>query len=253
MGEGRKRTILGSAEGWYLDSVRVVLGVAIIAAALGVVVAAVWYATATLGSSPLNFGDRFVPPEWEDVRRAVLPLASPSRAEREDGERNDVRRDPDVDPRFVEIGDNLNRQFARNAGQETAFTDKHPRGVLEMWVDAGVRAEHREDFVAALIRVSRGIGEDPLINRIGSVPDRADTMRRALAAYRDEYVRRADTIRDEVAAANRVRSAERMESAADALTFGAGSIAATLLLVLVVVLMKIEVHLRRIAGPRTNP
>ena len=253
MGEGKKRTILSSVEGWYLDSVRAVLSIAIIAAALGVVVAAVWYATATFGSSQLNFGDRFMPPEWEDVRAAVLPLASSSaKPEQTGGAQNEVRRDPVVDPRFTEIGDNLNRQFARNSGQETAFTDKHPRGVLQMWVDAGIRAELREDFVAALIRVSRVIGEDPLINRIGSVPARADTMRHALAAYRDEYVRRADTTRDEVAAANGVRAAERMESATNALTLGAGSIAATLLLVLVVVLMKIEVHLRRIAGPGTN-
>ena len=43
-----------------------------------------------------------------------------------------------------------------------------------------------------------------------------------------------------------------MESATNALTLGAGSIAATLLLVLVVVLMKIEVHLRRIAELGTN-
>ena len=256
MGEGKKgkkQTILGSVEGWYLDAVRAGLSVAIVAAALGVLVAAVWYATATFASSPLNFSDRFVPPEWEDVRRAVLPLASPTQAEEKDVEKNDVRWDQDVDPRFTEIGDNLNQQFARNSGQETAFTDIHPRSVLEMWVDAGVRAELRDDFLAGLIRASRVIGEDPVINRIGSVPDRADTMRRALTAYRDEYVRRADTTRDEVAAANRGRVAQRMESTANALILGAGGIAATLLLVLVVVLMKIEVHLRGIAGSRTNP
>lgn len=252
MGEGKKRTILGSVEGWYIDSVRAALSVAIIVAALGVVVAVIWYATATFGSSPLNFGDRFVPPEWEDVRRAVLPLASPTQPE-ETTERRTMSVGPDVDPRFTEIGDNLNQQFARNSGQETAFTDNHPRSVLQMWVDAGVRAELREDFLAELIRASRVIGEDPAINRIGSVPDRADTMRRALTAYRDEYVRRADTTRDEVAAANRIRAAKRMESTANALMLGAGSVAATLLLVLVVVLMKIEVHLRSIAGSRTNP
>ena len=252
MGEGKKgkkQTILGSVEGWYLDAIRAGLSVAIVAAALGVVVAAVWYATATFASSPLNFGDRFVPPEWEDVRRAVLPIASSTPAEQKDGEPNDVRRDPGVDPRFTEIGDNLNRQFARNSGQETAFTDKHPRGVLEIWVNAGVRPNLRENFLAELIRASRVIGEDPVINRIGSVPDRADTVRRALTAYRDEYVRRADMARDEVAAANRVRAAERMESTANALMLGAGAVAATLLLVLVVVLMKIEVHLRSIANP----
>ena len=74
----------------------------------------------------------------------------------------------------MEIANNLNRQFARNPGQETAFTDAYPRRALQSWITdrAGVPAELRDHFVEALIAASQGIGEDPKINRIGSVPDR---------------------------------------------------------------------------------
>lgn len=187
------------------------------------------------------------------MRPEVLPLAAPQA-------RGDTREQADpssagIDPRFAEIGDSLNKQFARNPGQETAFTDAYPRRALASWVDerAGVPEELREDFVGALRRVSRNIGEDPVINRIGSVPDRADTIRDALAAYRDEYVRRAAAVRDEVAEGNRALEAERHASTANALVLGGGGAAILVFLLLVVVLMRMEIHLRRIVdlGPDT--
>ena len=136
-------------------------------------------------------------PDWQDVRRGVLPLAAPARAPSASGSASSgpASSRTRIDPRIAEIGDNLNRQFARNEGQETAFTDAYPRRMLAAWIDdrAGIPPDLRDDFIDSLVDASRAIGEDPMINRIGSVPDRAKTIRDALYAYRDAYLRRVES------------------------------------------------------------
>jgi len=248
MGQGNKLTVISNIERWYLDFVRVLFAAAIVLAACAIVVAGIWYGSANVGTGARDFSDGFVTPDWDDVRRNVLPLLPMEQAPRSSQAPDSTPSRPALDPRIIEIADNLNLQFARNTGQETAFTDAYPRRALEAWINerAGVPAELRDDFVEALIEVSRGVGEDALINRIGSVTDRANTMRDALSAYRDEYLRLARTTRDEIEAANRARAAERETATTNALLLGAGGAAVMLSLVLVVVLMRIEVHLRRV-------
>ena len=248
MGQGKQFAVLSSIERWYLDLVRLLFAAAIVISACAIVLAGIWYVSATFGSATHDFRDHFDTPDWEDVRRGVLPLAALEQVKRPAPEPDNAPSRPRIDPRTIEIADNLNRQFARNAGQETAFTDAYPRRALEAWINerAGVPAAMREGFINALIEVSRSIGEDPVINRIGSVPDRANTMRDALSAYRDEYLHRASTTRDQIGAANLKRATEQAASTTSALLLGSGGAAVMLSLVLVVVLMRIEVHLRRI-------
>ena len=248
MRQGGKLLVINSIERWYLDFVRILFAAAIVLAASAIVVAGIWYGAVNLGSGATDFKDYFVTPDWDDVRRDVLPVAplEPSPRSSREPERAPSR--PAIDPRIMEIADNLNLQFARNDGYQTAFTDAYPRRALEAWVNerAGVPVALRDDFIEALIVASRGIGEDPLINRIGSVADRANTIRDALSVYRDEYLRRLGVTRDEVDAANRTRAAERAAVNTNALLLAGGGAAVMLSLVLVVVLMRIEVHLRRI-------
>ena len=162
------------------------------AGTLAAIVAVVWLVRSHVGPVALLSGNGSQAPDWQDVRREVLPLAAPAQAPSPSIDPASDR--PRIDPRIIEIGDNLNRQFARNPGHETAFTDAYPRRMLAAWIDdqAGIPPDLRDDFVDALVDASRDIGEDPLINRIGSVPDRAQTIRDALYAYRDAYLRRAD-------------------------------------------------------------
>ena len=177
------------------------------AGTLVAIVAVSWFLRLLVGPVALPVGEAGSPsapaassqapaeaPDWQDVRQDVLPLAAPARtASAPSGTAASRTR---IDPRIVEIGDNLNRQFARNEGQETAFTDAYPRRMLAAWIDdrAGIPPDLRDDFIDSLVDASRAIGEDPMINRIGSVPDRAKTIRDALYAYRDAYLRRADGV-----------------------------------------------------------
>lgn len=156
----------------------------------GVVGGCIWFLAA--GAMP-DTADGPDAPTWEDVRRNVLPLAAPRQAQSAGAE---AALRPSIDPRITQIGDNLNAQFARNPGHRTAFTDSYPRRALESWVRerAGIPTELHEAFIDALVVVSADIGEDPMINRIGSVADRTKTIRDALTAYRDAYLARIGPI-----------------------------------------------------------
>ncbi len=157
----------------------------------------IWFLMASLAPAAAHAADNPDAPTWEDVRRDVLPLAAPQQT-RSAGRSDDFLR-PSIDPRITEIGDNLNAQFARNPGHETGFTDAYPRRALESWVRerAGIPAEMHEAFIDALVVVSAEIGEDPMINRIGSVDERAKTIRDALTTYRDAYLLRVGPVASE--------------------------------------------------------
>ena len=147
----------------------------------------------------------FQMPAWDEVRQGAEPEggqpAPEARTEGTEGTR--AASPPGVDPRVLEIAENLNKPFARNAGQETAFTDAYPRRALQMWINdrAGIPGDMRDHFMDSLVVASRGIGEDPRINRISSVPERVKSIQEALFAYRDEYVRRAEAYSERIAAA----------------------------------------------------
>ena len=188
------------------DSGRVAWVLAIVLGVSAIAAVGIWFAFGYLGWGSEG---RFETPAWDDVRRGALPIAEPEVSEPEGGESTQAPPPrPTVDPRIVEIADNLNKQFARNPGQETAFTDAYPRRALESWINdrAGVPADLREHFVEALVAASRGIGEDPMINRIGSVPDRVQAVQDALFSYRDEYVHRVETAAQEAEAAAQARA-----------------------------------------------
>ena len=127
-------------------------------------------------------------PTWESVRQRVLPtpVEPPPPSE---SSASPAKRQP-VDERITRIANNLNAQFSRDPGNKTAFTDRFPRRLLEMWVfqESGVPEPHLATYVDSLIAVSEAIGQDQQINRIGSIDDRAQMIVDALDAFREEFL-----------------------------------------------------------------
>lgn len=242
------RSILTTIERWYIDLARLVVAMAIGVAASAAIFGGILFGASAVTSPAQDFRDSFVPPTWDDVRPAIIPIA-PQHTRSPDVEPR-VARTRTLDPRISQIAANLNAQFARNAGQETAFTDTYPRRTLEAWASdtSTLPDDLRDHFVSSLIEVSRHIGDDPAINRIGSVTDRATTLRDALYAYRRDYIRLATAARERTDAANARIAADRSAASAKALMYLGGGAAVLLSLVVVVVLMRIEVHLRRLGG-----
>ena len=246
---GVMRRVHGIETG-YLNIVRVTLAIAVMLGVLAVGGAVLWYSLvhmATTGThSPSEY---FEPPAWESIRYRVLPTLSEQRASGENpaGQGAEpVGGRPPIDERITRIADNLNVQFSRNTGDETGFTDRYPRRLLESWVfdESGVPRAYLADYTDQLIAISQAIGKDPQINRIGSIDDRARVIMSALDAFRLAFLARIEHAENRALGSNSAAQARRAEAAQRSIYLGLGGLGLLVSLVLIVVLLRIEVHLR---------
>jgi len=225
----------------------------LIVASLGVLVLAgaiLWYAFIhSFTVATHDPSDHFVAPDWRLIRQSVLPTTAEQSASEENSTvRNDGfadRRRP-VDERIKRLAENLNAQFSRNPGDETGFTDRYPRRLLEAWAleQSGLPPDFQADYVEELIVVSQAIGRDPQINRIGSLDDRAQAIMNALDAFRTAYLDQLEQAQSRASPSN-ADAAAHCEGAVQRSTYlGLGGLALLLLLALIVILFRIETHLR---------
>ena len=234
----------------YLNIVRVALAIAVVLGILAVGGAIVWYALAHMSTTGTHRpSDYFERPAWESIRHRVLPTFPEQRAPGESpaGQVEErIQSRPPVDERIATIADNLNVQFSRNAGDETGFTDRYPRRLLEAWVfdESGIPGTYLAEYTNRLIAFSETIGKDQQINRIGSIDDRARVIMEALDAFRLAFLARLEQAESRAAGANAAAAAKRAEAAQRSIYLGLGGLGLLLSLVLIVVLLRIEVHLR---------
>lgn len=250
--------LVSNIERWYLDFVRVFMLAVVVLSVLAVVAAGGLYAYVWISSEEYRHDDFLTAPAWSELRRSVLPLRGEEPAqcslpglgdaceeEVDDGGRGRV----EIDPKVRQIGDHLNAQFTRNAGRETAFTDAYPRRALEAWIkrDAAIPDHARATYMDALVEVSKSIGEDERINRIGSVNDRVAMVFKSLVAFRDEFARRAREADARVMQANRDERDAFDSGVRYSMIIAGAGLLALFSLAIVVVLMRIELHLRRMS------
>ena len=234
----------------YLNVVRVTLAIAVVLGVLAVGGAILWYVLAHMATTGTQTpSDYFESPAWESIRHRVLPTFPEQRAPGESPTGRDeqpAQSRPPVDERITRIADNLNAQFSRNAGDETGFTDRYPRRLLEAWVfdESGIPGTYLAEYTNRLIAVSETIGKDQQINRIGSIDDRARVIMEALDAFRLAFLARLEQAESRAAGANAAAAAKRAEAAQRSIYLGLGGLGLLLSLVLIVVLLRIEVHLR---------
>lgn len=241
----------------YLNIVRATLAVAVVLGVLAVGGAIVWYALAHMATNGTHRpSDYFESPEWDAIRHRVLPTFSEQRASGESAAGQDEepgQSRPPVDRRITSIADNLNVQFSRNAGDETGFTDRYPRRLLEAWVfeESGIPHSYLGEYTNQLIAVSEMIGNDQQINRIGSIDDRARVIMEALEAFRLAFLARLEHAESRATGANAEAEARRAKAAQRSIYLGLGGLGLLVSLVLIVVLLRIEVHLRNQAHLQT--
>ena len=234
----------------YLNIVRFVLAIAVSLSVLPVGGAILWYAVVHMTTAGTHGpSEYFEAPAWESIRHRVLPTpaeqpASNGSPSGQDDTPSSGRRP--VDERIVRMADNLNAQFSRNTGDETGFTDRYPRRLLEAWAfeDSGIPRSYLADYADQLIAVSEAIGNDQQINRIGSIDARAQVIMDALDAFRLAFVARVERAENRAAAANARAAERRTEAAQGSIYLGLGGLGLLVSLVLIVVLLRIEVHLR---------
>lgn len=239
-----------SVETGYLNVVRFVLAILVGLGVLATGGAILWYVIVhTITAGTHDPPEYFEAPDWESVRRGVLPAPPEPAAPHGNPESRDhtpSRSRRPVDERIEKIAGNLNAQFSRNAGHETGFTDRYPRRLLEAWVfeEPGMPPAYLADYIERLIFFSEAVGTDGRINRIGSMDARAQVIMNALDAFRVAYRVAIERARDRAAAANAAAAERRAEAARGSFFLGLGGLGLLVSLVLILVLLRIEVHLR---------
>ncbi len=232
----------------YLNVLRVALAAVIVLGVLAVAGAAGWYLyvhLATAGERKAT--DYLEPPDWEAVRPSVLPTFTAAPASAADrAVTGDAAPDgrQGIDQRVLRIAEQLNAQFTRSAGDEAGFTDRYPRRLLESWIlEESVPAVYLDEYIEELVAVSKEIGEDGRINRIGALDDRAQVIMNALRAFNEAYLANIAAAERRVAAERAAVVARRTEAASLGLLLGLGGLGLLVSIMLIVVLLRIEAHL----------
>ncbi len=256
---GRAMGRVHDIETGYLNAFRIALAIIILMGVLAVAAAILWYAfiqLAGLGRGAQTAADYIEAPAWESIRPLVLPTPrkkpEPDSALADEPATPTPSRQP-VDERINRIAENLNAQFQRNSGNESGFTDRYPRRLLEAWVfeESGLPPSLLPGYLEALLTVSEAIGQDEQINRIGALDSRARVIMGALDAFHQEFLARAEQAADQAASTNAAAAASRSQAVASSIYLGLGGLGLLVLLALVVVLIRIEVHLRNQTFLRT--
>lgn len=232
----------------YLGVVRAVLAAAILIGLFALAAAAVTYLYGHLTTAGSRSADQyFHAPTWESLRPEVLPTltAEPTSAKGAEAAADAALGKPrNPDPQILRIADHLNAQFSRNTGNETYFTDRFPKRLLESWIiEESVPPTYSDDYVNELVEVSKAIGEDGRINRIGSLDDRAEVIMEALQAFNRAYLANIAEAEQQAAVARVAADELRAATGSAALFLGLGGLGLLISILLIVILIRIEAHL----------
>ena len=99
------------------------------------------------------------------------------------------------------------------------------------------------DYVNELVAVSKAIGGDGRINRIGSLNDRAEVIMEALQTFNQAYLVEVDEAERRAATAEALADEQRDAAANTALILGLGGLGLLVSILLIVILIRIEAHL----------
>ena len=126
--------------------------------------------------------------------------------------------------------------------------------MLDEWITrfSGVPTEAKPEFLEALVEVAREIGEDPMINRISSPQDRMKTVNQALEVFADQFSADYDRASQEARLAELNAARNLAETTQIALLSAGAGLVTLLSLVLVIVLMRIELHMQKLSGDRDD-
>ncbi|MCZ0945308.1 MAG: hypothetical protein OXJ53_19820 [Gammaproteobacteria bacterium] len=247
----KNRSVMGrirNIETGYLRAVRGALAAAMLIGILALAAAVAMFLYGQLATAGSHSADHyFQAPTWESVRREVLPTLSAEPTSANDKKTADETapgRLKSPDPRILQIAEHLNAQFERNTGNETFFTDRFPKRLLESWImEESVPPAYSDDYVNELVGISEAIGSDGTINRIGSLNDRAEVIMEALQAFNRAFLVKIDEAELRAASAQTAADEQRAAAANTALFLGLGGLGLLVSILLIVILIRIEAHL----------
>ena len=245
----------------YVDVYRVLIVTVVFLTILAALAGLAYWVGVKVSVEEHRSEEYFKTPSWSSIRMDVLPLVDNLETDRDDGQENDGSKSKTtdesgkqesifVDPRIVEVSNNLSKQFERNEEGVKQFREMLPRRVLQEWLvnDSGISLRWKERFLDDVVLYSRELGEDGRINRIGSIEERAKMLISALEKYVDRYVESIEIAARAASTMNK-EERDRQEEVNTTLLYILPICAYILLsLIALVVLIRVEVHLRTIAN-----
>lgn len=237
-------------EAKYVDIFRIMVVLVVIFALLGLTLAVGnWSQTKVISKSYLP-EEQFTPPNWLDVRDSVLPaVETENPIEIPDSQQIPEEEAPLIDPNVSEIYTILSKQFERNNDGVQQFRALLPRRYLQEVIleDRMVPEDWRSGYMEGVKALAVELSVDERINRISSIEFRAETLLLAIQRYILLYGTRIDEARAEAAALNLQEVAR--QAAADGILFTVlpVSVGALLSIIMLIIFIRIEVHLRKLA------
>jgi hypothetical protein len=240
-------------EARYVDLYRTLLVLIMAATTLGFILAAGNWAQTKLLHKQYVAEKEFAAPKWEDVRLSVLPaIKDATDVEEKAASEKRVtpkKEEPLIDPRVVEIHQILSEQFKRNTNGVEEFRTLVPRRFLQevLLENHIIPNDWQIEYLQHVKLLAVDLSMDERINRISSLESRAETLLLAIQRFALAFRDRVDAAR---AKANQLNEQERArdETATDLLLKVLPiSVGVFLSIILLIVFIRIEVHLRKLA------
>lgn len=238
----------------YVDLYRALIVFVALLAILAMLGAGLFYLSTLLDDSADSAEDLLKPPRWADLRGDILPLSNdpedPAANSGSDAAASDQPPAVFIDERVVRIHTHLSRQFERNPNGVETFRELLPQRVLQQVIlDACASGRGQpKRCLEDLERYAKELGSDDRINRIGDIQARLNTLVQALELWFQRYqeaVEAAAAVIDSRKAAQEAQQAVALAAVVSATQTGIGIL---LGIILLVVLIRIEVHLRSVAS-----
>ena len=192
----------------------------------------------------------FNPPSWKSIRTEILPLpqlVSETKPLRETQEREIVS-NVAIDPRIEQTLASFDSMYERDSAW--SYTQMVPPRRFNEWIQTSltISETERNQFFTTLPLFAAEVARDPVLDRFGDDTDRMNAINEALTAFVSQY---QSSLLASVQEANQQKMMQ--EVAADVLfdrTFyiSAVLLGAFLALLLLLVFLRIEHHMKSIAS-----
>lgn len=223
---------------WFL----LIIGILSLIAFFGLMVSLSWSTSSTALNDTTNY---FEKPQWNDLRREVLPLRM--KREPQSKAEEEVRKQLPVDQRVLEIQNNLLKQFS---GDEIGDAKNYfPTRLLNEWLleEVPVPPGWKDTMLDDLVGAALVIGSDDRIRRIGSIDGRAKIIMEAFETFVTKYLDSIDLALSEALYEKTEAEAAKALVTTQILIAIPVAVGIFLSMIGLILLIRMELHLRKLA------
>ena len=247
---GTRTLFLDRLEAKYVGVYRWLLLLIGVFSFLGFVILAASLLWTTSSTQTEPSSEYFVEPNWQEIRRSVLPLRmKPEKGTQDDKPEATDREEIDVavHPLVVKIRTNLLKPFEKH---EIEMAEKYlPKRVLNEWLleEVSIPSNWRETMLKDLVTASLLIGRDERIKRVASVDGRIKIVYEAFEAYVVDYTQRVGVAIATVERRMDEKEAEKARLTSQIFMLLPIVVAIFLSMIGLVLMIRMELHLRQLA------